>query len=197
MKTEVRDLNGLGIEVRATEGKVTTLQGYAALFNVRRELPWMQMREQIATGAFANALTKADPRALFNHDVNRVLGRKSAGTLEIYEDSRGLRDVIHVPKAVWVQDLIESIQRGDVRGQSIRFVVKKDVWTSEPDGWVLRTIVEMDDLFDVGPVTEPAYEDTSIMARSLEEFIKELPIGRDIAETKRLREQLDRLTAIK
>lgn len=194
MKAEVRDLNGLGIEVRSMDGKPAQLHGYAALFNTRLEISWLQMREQIAAGAFAGALTRSDPRALFNHDVNKVLGRKSAGTLEVYEDSRGLRDVIHVPKASWAQDLVESIQRGDVRGQSIRFTVKKDVWTTEPDGWVLRTIVEFDELFDVGPVTEPAYEDTTVMARSLDEFLKELPIGRDIAETKRLREQLDRLT---
>jgi HK97 family phage prohead protease len=61
------------------------------------------------------------------------------------------------------------IARGDVYGSSFGFRNAKDRWERK-DGKALRTLVEMD-VFDVGPVVNPAYEDTSVAVRGYEAFI--------------------------
>ena len=158
------------IETRADKGKMIT--GYAAVF-YRAANPGTQyelmsdMYERIDRSAFNRALSeKDDARALFNHDPNFLLGRASAGTLRLSVDDIGLRYENDLPDTQVGRDLATSIERGDLTGSSFGFRVKSQTWTEE-EGRDIRTINEVE-LFDVGPVTYPAYDATTTGLRSEE-----------------------------
>ncbi len=145
-----------------------TIEGYAALFNVRSELIDGEFVEQIAPGAFTDAIQQDDVRALFNHDPNFVLGRNTAGTLRLEEDQRGLRISLDPPATSWASDLLVSMQRGDVTQMSFGFITLDDAWETE-NGIMVRTLRKVR-LFDVSPVTYPAYPATEVGVRSLQEI---------------------------
>jgi hypothetical protein len=147
------------------EKEAKTLTGYAAVFNsLSGNLGGF--REKITPGAFKRSLgAGADVRALLNHDPNYVLGRTSAGTLQLEEDMRGLRVNIMPPETQWARDLVESISRGDINQMSFGFRVQQDSWEKYEDENI-RTLIDVD-LVDVSPVTFPAYGETHIASRSL------------------------------
>jgi len=159
-------------EFRVSDDKKPKLTGYAAMFEKLSE-PIFGFREKIAAGAFANSLKKDDIRALFNHDANYVLGRNKAKTLVLKEDGEGLRIEIDPPDTQWARDLQESIRRGDVSQMSFGFVVKKDEWEHIKNKESIRTLREVQ-LWDVSPVTFPAYPETSVKVRDYLNALKEL-----------------------
>ncbi len=141
------------------------LRGYAAVFDA-----WSQdlggFRERIDRHAFDRTLADGpDVAALLNHDPNYVLGRKSAGTLRLWTDERGLAVEITPPDAQWARDLLASIGRGDIYQMSFSFRVRRDEWNEEAEP-VERTLLDVE-LIDVAPVTFPAYEQTEIGLREL------------------------------
>jgi len=138
--------------------------GHAAVFNSLSEMLW-GFRETIAPGAFSDAIEKSDVRALLNHEPNFVLGRKKTGTLKLWEDERGLAIDIDPPETQWANDLLVSIGRGDIDQMSFGFTVGEDRW-EEVDGETRRTILRVDELFDVSPVTFPAYPETDAALRA-------------------------------
>ena len=145
--------------------------GYAARFNELSEVMW-GFREKISPGAFIDALKTSDVRALWNHDPNHVLGRAKAGTLKVWEDEVGLRYEVVPPDAQWAQDLLRSMERGDVDQSSFAFTVAKDEWNDDEE-MPVRTIVKVERLYDVSPVTYPAYPSTTSGVRSLEDVLEE------------------------
>lgn len=166
-KIEWRFLPLEGAEVRA-DGEGGQLEGYAAVFNTEAVI-WGLWREEVAPGAYAKTIKEADIRALWNHDTNIVLGRNKAGTLELAEDDKGLHSVITPPDNEWGRPVVDAVKRGDVTGMSIAFRVVKEDWWHPPEGskeLPKRTIKEAK-LYEVSPVTFPAFESTSISARSV------------------------------
>jgi len=152
------------IEFRV-EGDEPKIRGYAAVFN-RLSEPLGGFVEKIAPGAFKKTLKEADVRALFNHDPNNVLGRSSAKTLTLKEDDKGLFMEIDPPDTVQGRDVVTLIERGDVKEASFAFRVVKDSWTNEEGKTPIRTLEEVR-LFDVSPVTYPAYPQTTVDIRSM------------------------------
>ena len=158
--TELRTIDG-------GNGK-RKIEGYAAVFNEMSE-DIGGFQEKIADGAFASTIQNDDIRALWNHNADYPLGRNKAGTLTLEEDNKGLRFVIDPPDTQYSRDLIVSIDRGDVDQMSFGFRTIKDHWEMNGDK-VVRTLIEVK-LYDVSPVTYPAYPQTSAAVRSkLEEF---------------------------
>lgn len=137
--------------------------GHAAVFNQKSE-EIFGFREIVLPGAFAKTIKKNDVRALWNHDPNFVLGRKKNGTLSLSEDDVGLRVKISPPETSFAADVVEMIRRGDVDQMSFGFRTITDKWRKQ-DGETIRELVEVD-LFDVSPVTFPAYPQTDVSARS-------------------------------
>ena len=167
-RTESRVTNQT-IEIRASEGNPTQLIGYGAVFyNPADEGTQYQIAddyiERIAPGAFAEAIVNDDVRGLFNHDSNNLLGRTTASTMRLMEDAKGLRYEIDVPDTQLGQDLLKLAERGDLSGSSFSFIPVKQSY-EKSDGMVIRTIQKVK-LFDVGPVTFPAYEATTTEARA-------------------------------
>ena len=159
------------VEFRVSEPNETPLiSGYAAVFDSESEDLgyWTELREEIDPHAFDNVLaTNPDVRGLFNHDDNIVLGRSTAGTLRLSVDARGLKYEIDPPDTQFARDLMVSMRRKDITGSSFTFVCKRDQWTDNPNGSITRRILEFEALWDVSPVTFPAYPASSSEARSL------------------------------
>ena len=131
--------------------------------------------ERIMPGAFDRALRQnQDVAGLFNHDPNMVLGRTSAGTMNLTKDEIGLRYEIEPGDTSVSRDVQEHIRRGDVTGSSFSFTVPPggDRWTrtQDEDGkyFEVREVLDVE-LYDVGPVTFPAYQGTSAAVRSAED----------------------------
>lgn len=157
------------LEVRAgADGVPTKIIGHAAVFNSPAEIG-SRFREQIMPGAFSASIGADDVRALFNHDPNYVLGRNTAGTLRMTEDSIGLAIEVDPPDTQWARDLMVSIKRGDISQMSFGFCALEETWDYAEDGSATRTLKKVR-LYDVSPVTFPAYDDTDVAVRSLEQF---------------------------
>lgn len=160
-----REERAFEMEMRVTSGedKPTRLEGYSAMFNKKSE-DLGGFVEIIEPGTFTKTIKESDIRALFNHDKLYVLGRNRANTLELKEDKTGLHVNILPPDNQLIRDLVISpIERKDITQMSFGFRMVKDVW--ETDNEIpLRRIKEVK-LFDVSPVTYPAYPQTSVKVR--------------------------------
>ena len=150
------------VALREDSSGTPTLQGYAAVFNSETVIG-TEFREVIAPGAFSDAIQHDDVRGLFNHDSNFVLGRTKSGTLRLGQDATGLRYTIDMPDTQVGRDVLELVRRGDLDGSSFAFIVPPggDDWNRGGGQLPLRTIRKVQ-LFDVSPVTYPAYPDTSV-----------------------------------
>lgn len=165
------------LEVRAAANGKATIRGYAAVYGSESQ-DLGGFVETIRPGAFDRAMGQDDVRALVNHDPNRLLGRSSSGTLRLASDSTGLHYEVDVPDTHDARDVLELAQRGDLSGSSFGFYAggDGDEWGVNEQDQVLRTLHSVARLYDVGPVTFPAYlgtenPDTSVAVRSLADHL--------------------------
>lgn len=156
------------------------VRGYAAMFGKRSAnlgTENYQFFEIIERGAFDDVLGD-DVRSLFNHDANLILARSKAGagTLKLGADDTGLwYEFEPDAEQSYARDLVRALARGDVDQSSFAFSLVQDgqAWEEKTDGGktvVVRTIKKVSRLYDVSPVTYPAYPDATVALRSLEEF---------------------------
>ena len=157
------------VELRKADGKPPVGRGYAAKFNTLSE-DFGGFKERISQGFFDEILGD-DVRALFNHDPNLILGRSTNKTLRMGVDSTGLWYEWDDPDTSYSQDLMKSLERGDVDQSSFAFSIKEDRWDKMDGIWV-RTLLKGSHLYDVSPVTYPAYPDTEASARSFASIVK-------------------------
>ena len=164
------------IEVEERSGKQPKLRGVAIAYGPRSK-NLGGFTEIIEPGAFDHILArrKQDVVALFNHDPNQVLGRTTAGTLRLWSDERALRyEVDPLPNTQLARDLLENCRLGNISGSSFAFTVEKDGerYEEDDDGNITRHITRASGLFDVSPVTNPAYESATVSVRSFNEYIE-------------------------
>jgi len=165
------------VEARA-EGEGRMIMGTAAVYYdgtpaTEYEL-WTDFVERIMPGTFDRAISEADDaRGLFNHDPNMLLGRVSAGTLTLASTAKGLGYEITPGETQVAADVMVHIERGDLSGSSFAFEVTDQEVRTE-NGIDIREIRGVK-LYDVGPVTYPAYEATEADVRSLRERITSKP----------------------
>ena len=181
------------IRVTVEDGKAT-LRGHAAVFN-SLSLDLGGFRETIMPGAFRSALLRCDYRSMFNHNPDKILGRKSAGTLRATEDGKGVPYEVDLPDTSYARDLQVSMGRGDVKECSFGFSVREggDCWLRDASGEWTRSIQPdgIDELYDLSPVVFPAYPDTACAMRSLEKVQAALVPPFDDTELRRLRLELE------
>jgi HK97 family phage prohead protease len=151
-----------------SSGGAMKFKGYAARTNsMSGDLGGF--REVLARGAFDAVLARgADVVLNLNHDNGQLLARTSSGTLRLSSDDRGLRFEADAPDTQLARDTATLMRRGDLTGASFAFTVapKNESWSADETGPV-RTIREVNDLFDVSIVTSPAYPEASVGLRSL------------------------------
>lgn len=156
-------------EVRTKDDGTFGMRGHAAVYDVLSE-NLGGFREKIDPGAFDVVLdSNPDVRALFNHDPNLVLARTTNGTLRLHEDERGLVYEADIAPTSVGNDLRVWLERGDITQSSFAFRVGSggDSWEEDEDtGALIRTIHSFSALFDVSPVTYPAYPAATAAPRS-------------------------------
>jgi uncharacterized protein len=182
----------MAVQLRVdNKGGSPVITGTAAVFNSLSE-DLGGFREQIAPGAFRSAIMDGcDVRALFNHEPSMILGRTTAKTLRLLEIDAGLFFEVDMPDTTYAKDLMASLRRGDINQCSFGFRVDDggDVWQKDGAGMWTRTINVVSRLYDVSPVTFPAYAQTDCALRSLEKVRAELPPFDD-TELRRLKLEL-------
>lgn len=172
---EYRTLLDSEVIIENRENEPSAIVGYAARI-YRQSEPGTQFQlapgvvERIMPGAFDKSLSRGDDvAALFNHNPDKVLGRTKSGTVVLSADSNGLKYRITPNESSSVtKEVISYIARGDITGSSFAFTIDKEEWRSEGKGDNRVDVREISNLtlYDVSPVTYPAYEATSVGLRA-------------------------------
>ena len=155
---EIRNFNASELRVENKESREVV--GYGSVFNSLSE-NLGGFRERIDERAFDGVL-EDDVRALFNHNPDYILGRSTAGTLSLSVDEKGLRYSVNIPETSYGDDLLVSLERGDINQNSFGFIVEEDDWTQDEEGNTIRTIKKVSRLLDVSLVVYPAYPSAKI-----------------------------------
>lgn len=149
--------------VERTDGGTPKISGYAAVFGEETNIAGM-FNEVISRSAFDNVLGD-DVRALVDHNPEKIFGRTKAGTLRLEVDERGLRYEADIPDTQVGRDLVENIRVGNISQSSFGFSIDEEVWEERDGDLPLRKITRLAKLYDVSPVTFPAYEGTEVSLR--------------------------------
>ena len=158
--------------LRAADGDAgkTTIIGRAVVYNA-----WVQIgpdswgfQERIAPGALTDSLRNENIYATFNHDSDNLLGRVSNDTLRMTDSADALTVEIDPNLDTNIgREVLALVKRQDVRGMSFAFSVdeyKMEHAKKKTD--MDRVTIIKARLFELGPVTNPAYEQTSAQLRS-------------------------------
>lgn len=154
---------------RSASGKdVRVISGLAVVWAPARSSNLGGFVEEIDPRAFdASLKRKDDVTALWNHDPNYPLARTTSGTLRLSKTKRGLAYEFDAGDQTYTQDLIKSMERGDVHSSSFGFMCTEDSWSEDKNTGVIVRKVLAAELFDVSPVTFPAYPDATSGVRAL------------------------------
>lgn len=159
----MKELRSCNQELRVTpESRI--VEGYAIVFNSESN-DLGGFREVIDSRALDGVISCSDILCLLNHNEDKgVLARSKfgEGSLSLEIDERGLKYMFEAPKTALGDELLEGLKRGDITTSSFAFTVGKDNWEKREDGSYLRTIVSIQELYDVSPVYFPAYSQTSV-----------------------------------
>ena len=175
--------SGLPVEVREGEAGLV-VEGYAALFDTPTNIGDAFI-EQIARGAFKNALARGDDvEFLINHG-GLPIARSTAGNLTLEEDDKGLKmRAVLDPSDPDVMRIVPKMRAGMLDQMSFAFQATGQRWDTPAEGMDVRTITDVM-LYDVSVVNRGAYPETSIALRSREEAKAEAEKAKAEAETKR------------
>lgn len=173
MNKETRQFQITEVRVADDNGE-KRLRGHAAVFN-SDSVDLGGFIEQVAPGAFSRSIDDAvagrsNIHAFWNHDPGMPLGSKRGGKLLLKEDGNGLAFDLSAKRLSPAQ--LDAVEDGDMQ-MSFGFRTRKDEW-SKRDGKPFRTLLDVD-LFEISLVSQPAYPDTKVALRSLEDAKLEEP----------------------
>lgn len=172
--------NRNNLEIRAISNEVQVdsrnITGYAVVFeSVSEDLGF---RERIMKGAITDdTIKKSDVFCLLNHDSTKVLARSKygEGSLKLEIDERGLKYSFTAPQTDLGNEILEHLERGEIDSSSFAFTVSLDEGSEKwytVEGVQYRDIYVVEALYDVSPVYQPAYQETTVSKRALEELEK-------------------------
>ena len=190
-------------EISSASGR--TVSGYAVRFE--SESVNMGFVEVIRRGAITDETIKSsDVFALLNHNENTVLARSNhgSGSLSLKVDNDGVFYEFEAPQTANGDELLEHIRRGEISQSSFAFSVADEdgaeKWTKRADGIIVREIFKISRLYDISPVYQPAYTETTCSKRALEKVTelnnnmddnKELHNDADLQEIELLKAIID------
>jgi hypothetical protein len=157
------------------ENNEMVLEGYAIVFN-KETLIGDEKRgfiEAIDKNALSQTQMKDVPLKYNHQDNFLVIARTRNESLTLVVDELGLKVRAKLLDTASNQDIYKMVQNGLLDKMSFAFSVKEQTW--DRSGEIpKRMIKSIERLYDVSIVDTPAYEDTSIYARSLETMELEL-----------------------
>lgn len=168
-------------DVRAenTDSNEKIIVGQPIVYNSRTNIGYFD--EIIESGALDKANLK-DVRFLINHDLSRIPLARSRNnnknsTMQLNVNEKGLEVIVKLDTENNSDSraLYSAVQRGDVSGMSFMFTVDKngDDWEDRDSEHPTRIIRSIRDVVEVSACTFPAYKDTSINARGLNNEVLE------------------------
>lgn len=178
-------------EIQSASGR--TVSGYAVRFET--ESVNMGFVEIIKRGAITEETIKtSDVFALLNHNENTVLARSNhgVGSLTLTVDNDGVYYEFEAPNTANGDELLEHIKRGEISQSSFAFTVSNEdgaeTWTKRSDGVIVRQINKISRLYDISPVYQPAYTETTCSRRALEKISE---LNKDMEDNKDLHNEQD------
>lgn len=184
-------VDGMELREAADGGDQPYAEGYGVIYDREVEL-WPGFFEKIRAGALTRSLNSGDEiKSFINHDSDKVLATtRSDPKLELYDEPKGLRFKAPIPPTSYGKDLGENLRRKNIRGASFMFMVddrseddRGDIYIRDDDGNIHREIVRAV-IYEVGPVTNPAYPQTKVNLRSREEMVEEAEARCQVVATK-------------
>lgn len=159
------------VDFMAVPSDGNTLEGYAAVFNQPAMIDSLRegtFRERMEPGAFSKTIRERKPVMMFDHGQHPMVGSIPIGAItDLREDAEGLYVKADLADNWLVEPVRDAIKNGSISGMSIRMSVIKDDWAVGEDRISERSVREVA-LAELGPVVFPAYEGTSVSARSRE-----------------------------
>ena len=201
--------SGLHVREDADGKKSRTIEGHAVVFGVRSVnlTPWSSYREVyevMERGCISTELlNRSDIVLTAFHDNTAILGRwrQGKGTLNLSFDERGLKMSCTLAETTRADELLSAIDRGDISGMSFAFTadeedsengVSYERMDSEPTGkqvWI-RHVKKVTALYDVTIAGHPAYTQTDVSRREIDEFL-DAKIGHTETEEERQRREAE------
>ena len=170
-----KELQGLQVrafntQIRSEGDEEQRVAGLGVVFNEWSEI-FPGFQERILPGSIEPA---GVVKSYFNHDPSQVLSTlESNPPLEIVESADGLSYNSPIPPTSYGKDLSINLQRGNVKGSSFAFFVPEGgdrMW--EENGTIYREVKKLL-LYELGPVTDPAYIKTTAQVRSAQEALEQ------------------------
>lgn len=181
------------VRTREDEERGNILEGVPIVFNQMTDLGWCN--EIIEPTALDNADMK-DVRFLVNHDINSIPfarsrnnNKNSTMQLEVKKDGLHIRVDLDTEKNPRAQELHSAVERGDIDQMSFMFRVDGDKWDDLDSDHPTRHITSISKIYEVSAVTFPAYEGTSLNARSTDDGHASLESAREALENARKLEE--------
>lgn len=191
-------LDDIQILERAKGGDGRTVEAYAAVFNVPKEIHDANgdYMETIHPTAFNRTLSQgAASRSLYlyNHGRSVVNGAPDSlaqvpigSPLSVEADAKGLRTRARLNRSALAEATLEAVKAGDIKGYSFR----GNAYRSEPAktprarrGEALPNVTRMElSLSDFGPTPTPYYEEAEILAVRSASVVLSLVNGLDESE---------------
>lgn len=160
-------------EVRAEEGEGgAIITGRPIVYDSRTDLGYFD--EIIDRGALDGA-DLTDVRFLVNHDISKIplaRSRRNNGnsTMQLSVDTEGMfiRVKLDTENNAEAKALYSAVHRGDISGMSFMFSIDGESWENLESDHPTRHVTKIGSVVEVSAVTFPAYDATTINARSKE-----------------------------
>lgn len=177
------------------------IEGYAVVFNRESEILYDKktkkfFTEIIESSAITDELIRScDIKMLINHNKERMLARSryGEGTLRLTVDDYGVKFSFQIPDTSDGQYIREMVNRKDFNGCSFSFVDEDVVldWNRER-GCATRKVKKVRALFDCSIVADPAYSDTEVSVRQIEDLEKiQIHISTEVEKNDSWKEELN------
>ncbi|MFD2829228.1 HK97 family phage prohead protease [Corticicoccus populi] len=191
VKTELRTIQN--------ESEKKILEGYGLKFNSKSEplsSNGVRFVETISPEAVKDINFEDDIRFLIDHDSQKIIARTVADTLKIEVDEIGVKFRAELNNTTYARDLYENIKSGLINQCSFSFELPEtggdSVRYNKDEGIYERTIKRFKKIGEISAVTFPAYSDTSVSVRSIEQAEKEAQELKD-KQKRKLQLELDLL----
>jgi uncharacterized protein len=172
MDTELKqEIRAFDVRELRADDDANSISGYASVFNQPIEM--IRFQEVVRPGAFARTIQEDTVFAAWNHNLDTVFASNKAGTIVLREDPVGLHFEIKPPAAELTSlrarydEMRDMVRGGLIDKMSFGFNVTRQTWSEIDAKTDLREINEVK-LWEISLVPFPAYEGTSVSARSVE-----------------------------
>jgi len=178
------EIRNITTEIRSLEEESRKVSGLAIPSDSRSELLYrningrmLKFYEVISKEALTEDVIKEyDVKLYLNHDSSQGTFARSKfgeGSLRLFITERGLEFETELPNTVFGDALLEGIRRGDFDKISFAYRPDEQEWKDNEDGTYERTVRSISLLDEISILScTPAYSETDVNVRSLEEFIE-------------------------